>query len=152
MLQAFAFEGAFSGLVAVLLMTLFEIPFWYRFGMKGVVQWQVNEIITAKLLSKPYVEGKLLRWAISMHLFHGIALGALFSILLAFAFPVFSSTLYLTGLGYSVALWIFVPFSSRAVLQRAGRVSFTTGGMAVSLMAHVVYGLVLGEILFVFLG
>ena len=132
-------------------MTLFETPFWYRFGMKGVVQWQVNEIMISRLLSKPYIKGKRLPLAISMHLFHGVALGVLFAILLVFASPLMLPPLYLTGLGYSIVLWIFVPFSLRGALQRAGGVRFTTGGMAVSLIAHVVYGLALGEILSVFL-
>ena len=147
LLETFALDGALSGLVAVVLMTLFETPFWHQFGMKGVVQWQVNEIIVSRLLSKPYVEGKRLRWAIGMHLFHGVALGALFAIWLTSV----HLPLYLTGLVYSIALWSFIPFSLRDALQRAGRVSFTNGGMTVSLLAHVVYGLALGEILSILL-
>ncbi|HYY90414.1 MAG TPA: hypothetical protein VE955_00335, partial [Candidatus Dormibacteraeota bacterium] len=117
MLLDFAIAGAVSGLVAVLLMTVFELPFWHKLGMSGVVQWQVNEIMTSRLFSEPYVEGKRLGWAITMHLLHGITLGALFSILLALipAMPLW--TLLLEGVAYSTILWLIVPFSFRDRLQ-----------------------------------
>ncbi|HYY90453.1 MAG TPA: hypothetical protein VE955_00530 [Candidatus Dormibacteraeota bacterium] len=147
-----AIAGAVSGLVAVLLMTVFEFPFWHRFGMSGVVQWQVNEIMTSRLFSERYVEGKRLRYAIAMHLSHGITLGALFSILLALVPAVPLWTLLLAGVSYSTILWLIVPFSFRDRLQRAGKTRFTKLGIAVSFLAHLVYGFFLGGLLILLLG
>lgn len=148
MLVGLALDGALSGLLAVLLMTLFEVPFWYKFGIPCVVQWQVNEIITSRLFSESYVEGRRLEWAIAMHVFHGIVLGAVFPILYMLL-PLDPSTLYLAGIVYSTGLRLVVPFSFRDRLQRAGKTRFTKKGLLVNLLAHLVYGFFLGELLFV---
>ena len=39
-----------AGLAAGLLMTLFEIPFWGKWGLEGVAEWQVNLVIVYGVL------------------------------------------------------------------------------------------------------
>ncbi len=151
MFLTWAFDGAISGLVAVLLMTLFEAPFWLRLRMPGVVEWQVNEILTSKLLRQPYDEGKRLGWAITMHQLHGIALGTVFSIMVSVSLPINLAILLLAGSAYSLALWCVVPFMFRPALQHAGRTTFTKKGLTISLFAHIVYGLSLGGFLTILL-
>jgi hypothetical protein len=142
-------DGGIAGLLAGLFMILSEVPFWRRLGIPGVVEWQVNEIMASRLFNEPYNAGKKLGSAILMHLFHGMALGILFTILVSFILPTGFTILLVAGLSYSLALWLFVPFSLRRVFERAGRTRFTQTGMIVALLGHLVYGLALGGVLFV---
>ena len=141
-------DGGIAGLLAGLLMILSEVPFWRRLGILSVVEWQVNGIMVSRLFNEPYNSGKRLSSSILMHLFHGIALGILFSILVSLILPSQLAILIVAGLSYSLALWLVVPFSLRRVFERAGRTRFTRNGMIGALFGHIVYGLALGWVLF----
>jgi hypothetical protein len=142
-------DSGIAGLLAGVLMILSEFPFWRLLGISGVVEWQVNEIMVARLFNLSYRAGKRLGSAILMHLLHGIALGSIFSILAGLLLPPGFTVLLVAGISYSLALWLVVPFSLRRVFERAGSIRFTLTGMIVALLGHVVYGLALGAVLFV---
>jgi len=141
-------DGMAAGLAAAVLMTLFEASVWTRQGIGGVVEWQVNEVLASRLASEQYVPEKRLGWAVVMHLTHGAILGGLFAIIVSIAAQIGVLTLLALSPIYSIVLWVLVPFSCRGPLERAAGTKFTTEGMAVSLVAHLVYGLVVGGLLF----
>jgi hypothetical protein len=65
-----------AGLVSTGFMVLFELPFWRAFGIKAVLEWQVNQIIVTRLLKEEYNESRRLRPALAMHLLHGTVAGS----------------------------------------------------------------------------
>ena len=45
-------RAGLAGLAAGVLMTLFEIPFWKKWGLEGVAEWQVNAVMVSVLISE----------------------------------------------------------------------------------------------------
>src|SRR2546428_11155004 len=64
--------AAIAGLGAVILMTLFEFPFWKKWGLEGVAEWQMNSVIVSKTArrSRRTAESPI-SWMIGGHFFHG---------------------------------------------------------------------------------
>ena len=134
-----------AGLVAAICMTLVEIPFWRKWGIEGVAEWQVNSVIVWVLIRKFTRRGVVTSMSVAMHLFHGAVLG-----------PLFLAPLYLSktatvlpmilvyALAYSVLLWIFSPYLTRNLFASVGGFRMTREGLTVSFLAHVIYGIVLG--------
>src|SRR5438128_6986861 len=102
--------AAFAGLVGAVLMTLFEFPFWKMWGMKGVAEWQTNWVIISKLTggTSNQIQSLRISWTIALHLWHGVAAGIVFGLLLPFLtmFPAGNFSVPLDAVGYSVALWV----------------------------------------------
>src|SRR5437899_8990805 len=52
---SFVFEllgACFIGLVAAICMTIVELPFWKKWGIEGVAEWQVNSVIVSMFIRK----------------------------------------------------------------------------------------------------
>jgi hypothetical protein len=127
-------------------MTIFEFPFWRRWGMEGVAEWQVNAVIVSVLIRK-LTQRRVVAWmSVAMHWFHGAALGIVFRLLLlGLLVPgVLSSSVLTYAIVYSVVLWIIAPFLTRKFFERSGGFHMTRKGLAVGFLAHIVYGVFLG--------
>jgi len=134
-----------AGLVAAIYMTIVELPFWNKWGIEGVAEWQVNSVIVSMLIRKFSNRRVSISMSVGMHLLHGAALGIVFRVLLALlgtAIPASSILTY--AIVYSGVLWIISPFLSRSLFERAGGFRMTKRGLAVSFLAHGVYGVFLG--------
>lgn len=140
-------EGFGAGLVSTGAMVLIEYPFWKAHGMAGVVEWQVNQILVSKVLREEYKQRKRLLPALGMHFLHGMVAGGVLSVVLASFLSRFAWYFWVFGILFSFFLWMLVPFALRRELESAGRIRFTRSGMLVSLVSHLIYGLILGMIL-----
>jgi hypothetical protein len=127
-------------------MTVFEFPFWRRWGMEGVAEWQVNAAIVSVFIRKLMLRRVVAWMSVAMHLFHGAALGVVFRLLLLglLGSAVLSSSVLSYALVYSVVLWIISPFLTRRIFERSGSFRMTQKGLAVSFLAHIIYGVFLG--------
>ena len=145
---SFVFElhgACLAGLVAAICMTIVELPFWKKWGIEGVAEWQVNSVIVSMLIRKFSNRRVSISMSVGVHLLHGAALGIVFRVLLALlgtAIPASSILTY--AIVYSGVLWIISPFLSRNLFERAGGFRMTKRGLAVSFLAHNVYGVLLG--------
>src|SRR5438552_7374666 len=109
--------ACFAGLLAAICMTIFELPFWRRWGMEGVAEWQVSAVIVS-LLRRKFTRRRALTWmSVAMHLFHGAALGVVFRLLLLglFGTTILSSLVLSYAMVYSILIWIISQFISRIV-------------------------------------
>ena len=134
-----------AGLVAAICMTIVELPFWKKWGIEGVAEWQVNSVIVSMLIRKFSNRRVSISMSVGMHLLHGAALGIVFRALLALlgtAIPASSILTY--SIVYNGVLWIISPFLSRSLFERAGGFRMTKRGLAVSFLTHGVYGIFLG--------
>jgi len=62
--------GCIAGLVAAVCMTIFEFPFWKKWGMEGVAEWQVNSAIVSVIIRK-FTHRKVdSSMSVAMNLFH----------------------------------------------------------------------------------
>ncbi|HVH15242.1 MAG TPA: hypothetical protein VNA15_05930 [Candidatus Angelobacter sp.] len=133
-------------------MTIFELPFWTRWGMEGVAEWQVNAVIASVLIRK-FTRRRVVTWtSVAMHLFHGAVLGIVFRLLLLgfLGTAIVSSPVLSYAILFSIVLWIFSPFLTRRFFETSGGFRMTRQGLAVSFFAHIVYGVFLGLLIPVF--
>ena len=134
-----------AGLASGVIMTLFEIPFWKKWGLEGVAEWQVNTVIVSVLIRKFTRRKTGALMAVAMHLFHATILGILFLVLLIISrTPVLFPATVGYGVLYSIVLWIISPYLTRRLFETTGGFRMTTKGLTASFLAHVVYGVFLG--------
>jgi len=140
--------AAFAGLVAAGVMTLFEFPFWKIWGMNGVAEWQTNRVIISKLarINSSRIREPRICWTITLHLWHGIAAGIIFGLLLPVLMPLPAGNLsvLLDALVYSAALWIIFMLAPRRAFESAGEIRISDRSLSVALASHFVYGIFLG--------
>src|SRR5207247_11439639 len=106
MLLLLSLLGAcFAGLLAAVCMTIFELPYWRRWGMEGVAEWQVNAVIVSVLIREFTRRRVVASMSVAMHLFHGAILGIGFRLLLLciFASPFMSSSILCSSNIFSFA-------------------------------------------------
>jgi hypothetical protein len=136
-----------AGFLAAIVMTVVEVPFWRKWGMQGVAEWQVNWVMVSRLskkwktLSKP-----ILSWTIASHLSHGVVTGIAFRILLPIMFliPLAKWSIVLDGAVYGVVLWFLFLLLGRRTYESAGHITITRKGLLGALFSDTVFGFFLG--------
>jgi len=138
--------ACFAGLLAAICMTIFELPFWRRWGMEGVAEWQVNAVVVSVLIRKFTHRRADASMSVAMHLLHGAALGIVFRLLLLalLGTTILSSSVLSYSIVYSIVLWSISPFLTRRFFEHIGGFRMTRKGLAISFLAHNVYGVLLG--------
>src|SRR6266516_5911165 len=114
--------ACFAGLLAAICMTIFELPYWRRWGMEGVAEWQVNAVIVSVLIRKFTRRRVVASMSVAMHRFHGAILGIVFRLLLIglLGTTILSLSVLSYAIVYSIVLWIISPFLTRALLEHSG--------------------------------
>jgi len=127
-------------------MTIFEIPFWRRWGIEGVAEWQVNAVIVSLLIRKFTPRSVVASMSVAMHLLHGALLGIVFRLLLLglLVTMILSLSALSYAIVYSIVLWIISPLLTRALFEHSGGFRITRKGLAVSFLMHIIYGVFLG--------
>ncbi len=138
--------ACFAGLLAAICMTIFELPFWRRWGMEGVAEWQVNAVVVSVLIRRLTRRRVVASMSVAMHLFHGAILGIVFRLLQIglLGTTILSSSVIGYAIVYSVVLWIISHFLTRRFFELPGGFRMTRKGLAVSFLAHNIYGVILG--------
>jgi hypothetical protein len=156
--------GLLSGLVSTILMTLFEIPFWRKWGITGVLEWHENQMLTSRFLSnlstKEMQATNPTAISIGVFLLH-FTNGMLAAIVFPFVYPIFSPLFagygfaFSIGLGiiYGLLLWaltllpIHKPITGLSVWNHP----LGNGPAIVSFSGHVLYGITLGIFVYIML-
>lgn len=141
------FRAGVSGLVGAIVMTLVEYPFWRKWGMQGVAEWQVNWVMVSRLNKKwKTMRNPILSWTIASHLSHGVLAGIAFRLLLLYLFeiPFGSVSVILDAVVFGVALWFLFTFLGRRIYESTGKIKITSRGLLGALLSDGVYGLFLG--------
>lgn len=137
-----------AGLSAGLLMTLFEYPFWKKWGLEAVAEWQVNTVMVPVLIRKFTRRRAGALMAVIMYLFHATVLGILFLVLLIVSqtpdlFP--ATVAY--GVGYSIVPLDCLSLSDERSLRISRRHPNDIEGTSGQPLAQIVYGASLGFLL-----
>ena len=129
-------------------MTLLEFPFWKAWGMNGVAEWQTNWVIISKLTggNPNRIREPRISWTVSLHLWHGVAAGIVFGLLLPYLalLPAGNFSVLLNAVVYSVALWIIFMLAPRRAFESAGGMRISDLSLSIALASHLVYGIFLG--------
>ncbi len=132
-------------------MTLFEFPFWKKWGMRGAAEWQTNWVIFSTLakLDSNRIREPRISWTITLHLWHGTAAGIVFGLLLPVLtlLPAGSFSVLLDAIVYSLALWVIFMLAPRRAFESAGGTRISNRSLFVALASHLVYGIFLGLLL-----
>jgi len=145
--------GIFGSVVATTIMTLYEIPFWRKWGLTGVFEWHENQVLSIRFfgISRQVVQ---YRGIFFLHFLNGTLGGLLFPFVVTYLVNLQSIMLAtLSGIVYGWILWIITlipihrPITGLAVWNHP----LGHSPALVSLGGHVVYGVVLGFITATFL-
>jgi hypothetical protein len=150
--------GLFGGIVSTALMTFTEIPSWKKWGLHGVFEWHENQVIAKRMFKIPDDDNKKIHFKgiFFFHFLNGILAGIAFPFIVASFFTVFinsSISLLLLGILYGFVLWILTLVPIHKPITGFSPWCHPLGRMPVlaSLGGHIVYGLVLGFVIFTFI-
>lgn len=139
------FAAFLAGLAATSAMTLFEIPIWKRFGLRGVLEWHENQILSTKFFR--LAESDLHTKGIFLLHFANGGLGGVGFVLALMVFSLAANTIIL-GVIYGIFLWIvtLVPIHKPITGITPWRHPDGIIPMIASLIGHIIYGVILGAI------
>ena len=150
--------GLIGGLVSTAMMTLAEIPSWKKWHLQGVFEWHENQEITRKLLSISNDEKKTIhiKGILFFHFLNGTLVGIAFPFIIISLFPSFINdivSLLLIGILYGFTVWIVTLIPIHKPITGLSPWNHPLGKWPAiaSLAGHIVYGFILGLIIFVFL-
>lgn len=150
--------GLIGGLVSTAMMTLAEIPSWKKWHLQGVFEWHENQEITRKLLGISNDEKKTIhtKGILFFHFLNGTLVGIAFPFIIISLFPSFINdivSLLLIGILYGFIVWIVTLIPIHKPITGLSPWNHPLGKWPAiaSLEGHIVYGFILGLIIFVFL-
>ena len=138
--------GIFGSVVATTIMTLYEIPFWRKWGLTGVFEWHENQVLSVRFfgISRQVVQ---YRGIFFLNFLNGTLGGLLFPFVVTYLVNPYSMMLVtLLGIVYGGLLWIItlVPIHKPITGLAVWNHPLGHYPALVSLGGHVVYGVVLG--------
>lgn len=152
-----AIYGLIGGLVSTAMMTLAEIPSWKKWHLQGVFEWHENQEITRKLLSISNDEMKTIhiKGIFFFHFLNGTLVGIAFPFIITSLFPSFINDivyLLLIGILYGFIVWIVTLIPIHKPITGLSPWNHPLGKWPAiaSLGGHIVYGFILGLIIFTF--
>lgn len=148
--------GLLGGAVSTALMTLTEIPSWKRWGLHGVFEWHENQVITRRLFKLPNESNNInFKGIFFFHFINGILAGIAFPFIVAFFFTTLIdsfASLLLLGTLYGFVLWIITLVPIHKPITGLSPFNHPLGHVPAlaSLSGHIMYGVVLGCMIFAF--
>ena len=147
--------GLIGGLVSTVVMTLTEIPSWRKWHLYGVFEWHENQVITRKLfsISKDEKETIYIKGIFFFHFLNGTLVGIAFPFIIISFFQSFINdieSLLLLGILYGLIVWIVTLIPIHKPITGLSPWNHPLGKWPVvaSLGGHIVYGFILGLIIF----
>jgi hypothetical protein len=136
-------------------MALSEYPFWKRWGLVGVSEWQVDRIILSRIILRrsKLIDEPSFPWkTIGTHLLNSIIAGIGFSVLQSIFYsylPIMMFSVLYNTIVYSFILWVLFPVLGRSTFESLGKITIYNRGLLVSLLSHFVYGISFGFLLLI---
>ncbi len=132
------------GLCATLVMTLIEIPLWKRFGLRGVLEWHENQILSARFfrLSNDTMHFKGI---FLLHFLNG-GLGGVGFLLVWWLLPVIATSVIPSGIAYGMFLWVVTLIPIHKPITGISPWKHPDGitPVIMSLAGHLIYGVIVG--------
>jgi hypothetical protein len=152
-----AIYGLIGGLVSTAMMTLTEILPWRKWRLYGVFEWHENQVITRKLFSNSNDKKEPIHFKgiFFFHFLNGTLAGIAFPFIITSLFPSFINdivSLLLIGILYGFIVWIVTLIPIHKPITGLSPWNHPLGRWpaVASLGGHIVYGFILGLIIFAF--
>lgn len=144
------FFGFMGGLGATIIMTIFEIPFWRKWGLEGILEWHENQILFTKYISKNPTKPDFIG-IFFLHFVNGILGGIGFGLALIYLSFFNAISPLLLGILYGWFLWILtlIPIHKPITGLDPWFHPLGKGPAIVSFIGHTLYGITLGLIFFI---
>lgn len=145
-----ALIGFIAGYVATGIISMIQYPFWRRWGMLGILEWHENQCLISMLLKRS--PERLVKEGFILHFLNG-GLAALFYAIIVKSLSL-TYDANLLGISFGLLLWILTlapihkPITGIAITKHPLGYRPTL----LSLVAHVVYGLVVAHLVVIWLG
>ncbi len=137
-----------GGFLSTILMTIFEFPFWKKWGLEGILEWHENQILISKFLKKDANKINI-PGIFFLHFTNGIFGGIGLWVALIIIPQINLIPAHVLGLIYGWFLWtltlipIHKPITGLDPLHHP----LGKGPIIVSFVGHSLYGIILGSIL-----
>jgi hypothetical protein len=147
-------DGIIAGLVSTCIMTIYEIPFWRIWGIKGILEWHENQILTSKLLkgiSKTKSYTGTYAGILLLHIINGTLAGIIFPFIYLIFISFFSQAFQLStilGIIFGILLWLLtlLPIHKPITGLPVWNHPLGKGPAIISFCGHVLYGFTLGTV------
>ncbi|MFB5600516.1 MAG: hypothetical protein ACE5SW_09850 [Nitrososphaeraceae archaeon] len=129
-----------TGVFSTLVMTIFEIPFWKKWNLTGVLEWHENQALIIRILKLP--DNIIHFWGIFLlHFINGGLGGIGFLMVLIFIPSLHLIPILILALLYGFFLWIItlIPIHKPITGLNPWRHPLGHGPAIVSLLGHLIY-------------
>ena len=132
--------GFVAGLFSTGAMSLVEYPIWRRWGMEGVSEWHLNQVMVGRIMNR--APRSVVAQGLLLHFLHGGLAGIVFVLLLP---SIQKVPVMVGGVGFGIILWVIALLIMKPVTGVGFRhQSLSLLPLIVSFGGHVLYGLFLG--------
>lgn len=137
----------FGGFISTFVMTLFEIPFWKKWGLEGILEWHENQILYSKFFNTNKTRINFIG-IFFLHFING-GLGGVVFYLLLLIFPFLNTIIFYIGIIYGLILWILTLLPIHKPITGIDPIRHPLGfsPAITSLVGHSIYGITLSFIL-----
>ena len=135
--------GLVAGLVSTGVMSLVEYPIWRKWGVEGVSEWHLNQVMIGRIMHRS--PQTVVLQGIILHFLHGGLAGIVFALLLSEVpnIPTFEA-----GIMFGLLLWIIALIIMRPVTGvEFWHHPLGLPAILVSLFGHILYGMFLGLVM-----
>jgi hypothetical protein len=141
--------GLAGGLAATGVMTLLELPFWKRWGLRGILEWHENQVLTCRFFK---LDEKRLRFSgiFGLHFLNGALGGLGLAVALGLIPALDNIPLIALTVGYGLFLWVvtLIPIHKPITGVDPWSHPLGRGPVVASLGGHLLYGVILGLFFF----
>ena len=137
----YLFIGFIAGILPTVAMSIFEYPFYKKWGLKGVYELHESEMMFCKLANREF-HNKISSFGFLTHVINGSLLSIPFVFYISYTntFPTI-----LLGILYSVIVWIvtLLPVHKLITGESLSESPFGYKPALISVSGHAIYGLIL---------
>ena len=136
-----------AGLFSTLMMSIFEFPFWRKWGLEGVLEWHENLVLYNKFFK---TDGTQINFPglFFLHFVNGGLGGIGFYFLLTLV-PFLSTMVFFVGIIFGLVLWVLtlLPIHKPITGIDPFKHPLGLGPSITSLIGHLLYGAILSVLI-----
>lgn len=141
------FLSLLTGLFSTLMMTIFEFPFWRKWGLEGVLEWHENQLLYSKFFRTDRTKINF-PGLFFLHFVNG-GLGGIGFYFLLTLIPSLITMMFFVGILYGLVLWVLtlLPIHKPITGIDPLRHRLGLGPVITSLTGHMLYGVILSALM-----
>jgi len=141
------FLSLLAGLFSTLMMSVFEFPFWRKWGLEGALEWHENQVLYSKFFKTDVTQINF-PGLFFLHFVNG-GLGGIGFYYLLTLIPSLITVAVFVGIIYGLLLWVLtlLPIHKPITGIDPFKHSLGLGPAITSLTGHILYGVILSVLI-----